>query len=137
MTATSRDLLNSLLRAGLAAADPAQVVPPCLPAPSATGRTLVTGAGKASAAMARAVESHWPAHLPPPTGQVVTRYGHAVSLKSIACVEAAHPVPDAAGCKAAQQMLDAARDLGPDDRLIGLFSGGLRRRPGPRRCLTC
>ena len=124
MTATSKDLLDRLSGAGLAAADPAQVVPPCLPAPAATGRTLVVGAGKAAAVMARAVEDHWPVDRPPPTGQVVTRYGHAVRLDAITCVEAGHPVPDAAGCKAARQMLDAARDLGPDDRLIGLFSGG-------------
>ena len=124
MSGTSKELLTRLFKAGLAAADPAQIVPPCLPAPSAKGRTLIIGAGKASAAMARGVETRWPAHIPPPTGQVITRYGHAVNLDTIRCVEASHPVPDATGCKAAQQMLDAARDLGPDDRLIGLFSGG-------------
>ena len=121
---SDQSILVHLLGAGLAAADPARVVPPCLPGPSATGRTLVIGAGKASAAMAGAVERHWPAHLPPPAGLVVTRYGHAVSLDSITCVEASHPVPDAAGCAAARKMLDAARGLGPDDQLIGLFSGG-------------
>lgn len=117
-------LLRRLFDAGLAAADPAQAVPPHLPAIPRDGRTLVIGAGKAAAAMAKAVEDAWPADAPPPEGLVVTRYDHAVPLAHIECVEAAHPVPDAAGREAAQRMLDLARGLGEGDLLICLISGG-------------
>ncbi len=95
-------------------------VPPHLPKPP-DGNTVVVGAGKVSAAMARAVEMHWPGPL---SGLVITRYGHAVPCKHIEIVEAAHPVPDAAGRAAAARILEVARGLGPDDLLLGLFSGG-------------
>jgi glycerate-2-kinase len=85
--------LKSLFQAALSAADPLQVVPPHLPAPP-KGRTVVVGAGKAAAAMAKAVEEHWPGPL---EGLVVTRYGHGLPCRRIEVVEAAHPVPDAAG----------------------------------------
>ena len=96
---------------------------PCpahLPAPP-KGRTIVLGAGKASAAMAKAVEDHWPGPL---EGLVVTRYGHAVPCKRIEIVEAAHPVPDAAGEAAARRILDLALGAGPDDLVLCLISGG-------------
>jgi glycerate 2-kinase len=115
-----RALLRRLLDAGLAASAPARVVPPHLPAPP-KGRTIVVGAGKAAAAMARAVEDHWPGAL---EGLVVTRYGHGVPCRSIAVVEASHPVPDSAGEAAARQMLDLVRGLGPDDLVLCLMSGG-------------
>ena len=86
-------LLRRLLDAALDAAAPAKVVPPHLPPPP-KGRTIVVGAGKAAAAMARAVEDHWPGAL---SGLVVTRYGHGVPCRRIEVVEASHPVPDAAG----------------------------------------
>ena len=70
-TAEARQLLDALFRVGLAAADPTRCVPPALPLPP-RGRTIVVGAGKASAAMAKAVEDHWPGPL---AGLVVTRYG--------------------------------------------------------------
>ena len=74
--------------------------------------------------MARAVEAHWPDDKPL-SGLVVTRYGHGVgALKQIEVVEAAHPVPDAAGHKAASRILDLAKGLGPDDLLLCLISGG-------------
>ena len=79
------------------------------------------GAGKASAAMARAVEDHWPGTL---SGLVVTRYGYAVPCRHIEIVEAAHPVPDAAGLHAARRMLDLVDDLSPDDLVLCLLSGG-------------
>jgi len=90
---TPRDMLRRLFDAAIAAADPASCVPPHLP-PDDGGRLIVIGAGKASAAMARAVERHWSGPL---DGLVVTRYGHGVPCERIEIVEAAHPVPDAAG----------------------------------------
>ncbi|WP_051340626.1 glycerate kinase type-2 family protein [Azospirillum halopraeferens] len=109
-----------MFAAAVAAARPDLVVPPHLPAPP-RGRTLVIGAGKASAAMARAVEDHWPGPL---SGLVVTRYGHAVPCRRIAIVEAAHPVPDEAGERAARRMPELVRDLTPDDLVLCLISGG-------------
>jgi hydroxypyruvate reductase len=82
---------------------------------------IVIGAGKASAAMARALEDHWPGAL---AGLVVTRYGFGVPCDRIEIVEAAHPVPDAAGQAAALRILDTVRGLGPDDRVLALISGG-------------
>ena len=97
MTPAPRDLLRAMFDAAILAAQPARCLPPHLPQRPA-GRTLVIGAGKASAAMAKAVEDHWPGKA---TGLVVTRYGYAVPCRSIEIVEAAHPVPDAAGLAAA------------------------------------
>jgi glycerate 2-kinase len=82
---------------------------------------IVIGAGKASAAMAQAVERNWSGSL---SGLVVTRYGYAVPCKQIEIVEAAHPVPDAAGMRAAQRMLDLVRALSADDLVLCLISGG-------------
>jgi glycerate 2-kinase len=118
-----RQLLRDMFEAAIAAASPDKVVPANLPPPPA-GRTVVVGAGKAAASMARAVEAHWPADKPL-SGLVVTRYGHGVDpLERIEVVEAAHPVPDAAGHKAASSILDLAKGLGPDDLLLCLISGG-------------
>src|SRR5580698_7311886 len=104
MTAASspRALLTAMFRAAIASAQPALCIPPHLPAPP-RGRLIVVGAGKASAAMARAVGQHWAGPL---GGLVVTRYGYAVPCERIEILEAAHPVPDAAGMRAAQQMLE-------------------------------
>jgi hydroxypyruvate reductase len=82
---------------------------------------LVIGAGKASAAMARAVEDNWPGEL---SGLVVTRYGYGVPCHHIEIVEAAHPVPDAAGLAAARRTLDMVKGLGADDLVLCLISGG-------------
>ena len=92
------------------------------------GRTLVLGAGKAGGAMAQALEQLWPAHAPL-TGLVVTRYGHtpprpADLPQRIEVVEAAHPVPDAAGLAAAERMLALTQGLTADDLVICLISGG-------------
>src|SRR5215472_14028553 len=85
------------------------------------GRTVVVGAGKASAAMARAFEEAWPG---PVDGLVVTRHGHGVPCERIRIVEASHPVPDAAGQRAARDILALADGLGADDQLVCLVSGG-------------
>ena len=115
-----RTFLRGLFDAALAAADPAKAVPANLPKPP-KGRTVVIGAGKAAGAMARAVEDNWPGPL---SGLVVTRYGHGVPCKRIEVVEAAHPVPDAKGRAAAQRILDSVKDLGSDDLVLALISGG-------------
>jgi hydroxypyruvate reductase len=115
-----RTLLRALFDAALAAADPRETLPRHLPAPPA-GRTVVVGAGKAAAAMAKAVEEHWQGPL---DGLVVTRYGHALDCRRIEVVEAAHPVPDAAGRRAAERILERARGLAPEDLLLCLISGG-------------
>ncbi len=115
-----RRFLTSLFKAAIAAADPALCVPAALPAPP-KGRTLVIGAGKAAASMARALEENWPGPL---SGLVVTRYGHAVPTRRIEVVEASHPVPDEAGQAAARRILDLVANLSPDDLVICLISGG-------------
>ncbi len=123
MAMPERDLLMRMFQAAVSAAAPDLSVPPHLPPPPA-GRTVVVGAGKAAAAMAQAVEAHWPADRPL-SGLVVTRYGHGVgSLPRIEVVEASHPVPDAAGQAAAGRMLDLVRGLGADDLVLCLISGG-------------
>ncbi len=106
--------------AALAACDPALCVPPHLPQPP-RGRTVVVGAGKAAAAMARAVEQSWQGPL---EGLVVTRYGHGVPCRRIEVVEASHPVPDAAGERAAARILAAVGGLSADDLVLCLISGG-------------
>ncbi|PKO86403.1 MAG: glycerate kinase [Betaproteobacteria bacterium HGW-Betaproteobacteria-12] len=115
-----RESLRRLFDAAIAAADPARCVPPHLPANDG-GRLIVIGAGKASAAMARAVEQHWSGPL---DGLVVTRYGHGVPCSRIEIVEAAHPVPDAAGAAAAQRVLQKVQGLQAGDRVLALISGG-------------
>lgn len=114
------DLLDAMLKAALAACDPTLCVPPNLPEPGA-GRTIVIGAGKASAAMARAVEDNWDGPL---EGLVITRYGHAVPCERIEIVEASHPVPDESGRRAALRLLDMLADLTPEDLVLCLISGG-------------
>jgi glycerate 2-kinase len=115
-----RRFLTSLFKAAIAAADPALCVPAALPEPP-KGRTLVIGAGKAAASMAKALEENWPGPL---SGLVVTRYGHAVPTRRIEVVEASHPVPDEAGEAAARRILDLVANLSPDDLVICLISGG-------------
>ncbi len=113
-------LLRSLFDAAIAAAQPALCLPAHLPPPP-KGRTIVIGAGKASAAMARALEDHWPGPL---EGLVVTRYGYEVPCQRIDIVQAAHPVPDAAGLVAAQRIRALVTGLTADDLVIALISGG-------------
>lgn len=113
-------LLRQMFDAAIASAQPALCIPPHLPAPP-RGRLIVVGAGKASAAMAQVVERHWPGPL---SGLVVTRYGYAVPCERIDIVEAAHPVPDAAGMQAAERMLERVGALREEDLVLCLFSGG-------------
>ncbi len=115
-----RQLLLSLFEAAVDAASPTHCLPPHLPQPP-KGRTVVVGAGKGAAAMARAVEEHWQGPL---SGLVITRYGHGVPLDRIELVEAAHPVPDAAGREAAGRILKMVEGLGKDDLALCLISGG-------------
>lgn len=95
--------LRRLFAAAVRATHPTNCLPSHLPELPA-GRTLVVGAGKAAAAMAQTVESHWP---DTPAGLVVTRYGHSASCRHIEVLEAAHPVPDQLGEQAARRMLVA------------------------------
>jgi glycerate 2-kinase len=119
-TTSARAMLRSLFDAALAAVDPLHCVAAHLP-PRPKGKTLIVGAGKASARMARAVEAAWDGPL---SGLVVTRYGHGEACSRIEVVEAGHPVPDEAGAAAAQRMLDMAHQMGPDDLVLALMSGG-------------
>lgn len=120
---SSQALLRRMFDAAIASAQPALCIPPHLPEPQALGkgRLLVIGAGKASAAMARAVEDHWPGPL---SGLVVTRYGYAVPCERIEIVEGSHPVPDAAGLHAAKRVLELVQGLTEDDFVLCLISGG-------------
>lgn len=120
MNIPPRELLGNMFTAAVNAAQPEHCIPRFLPEPP-KGRTIVIGAGKASAAMAQALERHWPGPL---SGLVVTRYGYAVPCERIEIVEAAHPVPDAAGAAAAVRLLALVSQLGPDDLVICLISGG-------------
>jgi hydroxypyruvate reductase len=128
-----RAFLRALFDAAIAAARPSACLPPHLPPPP-RGRLVVVGCGKAAAEMARVVEEHY-AGFDRLTGVVVTRYGHAVLTRRIRVIEAAHPVPDAAGAAGARAILDAVRGLGPDDLVLCLISGGgsaLTTLPGGR-----
>ncbi|MCA0431846.1 MAG: glycerate kinase [Proteobacteria bacterium] len=116
----ARGLLRAMFDAAVAAALPEKSVPRFLPQPP-KGRTIVVGAGKASAAMARVFEDHWQGPL---EGLVVTRYGHGAKTRQIRVVEASHPVPDAAGAAAAAEMLACVQGLTADDLVIALVSGG-------------
>jgi glycerate 2-kinase len=113
-------LLRSLFDAAVATADPRLCVPGRLPVPP-KGRTVVVGAGKASAAMAEAVEANWRGLL---CGLVITRYGHGARCRSIEIVEAAHPVPDERGRDAALRIGELVGGLTADDLVLCLFSGG-------------
>lgn len=115
-----RALLRQMFDAAIAATQPALCLPAHLPPPP-KGRTIVIGAGKASAAMARALEDNWPGPL---EGLVVTRYGYDVPCQRIEIVQAAHPVPDAAGLAASQRIAQLVTGLTADDLVIALISGG-------------
>lgn len=122
-----RDLLQAMFLSAVGRAHPREVIAQYLPAPP-KGRTVVIGAGKAAAAMAYAVEEHWPAgHAI--SGAVVTRYGHVPPrppglLDRIDILEAAHPVPDRASVDGAERMLSEVAGLTSDDLVLCLMSGG-------------
>lgn len=134
MDAASRPPQQALLRrmfdAAIAAAQPSRCLPPHLPAPP-RGRTVVIGAGKASAAMAQVLERHWPGPL---EGLVITRYGYEQACERIQVVQASHPVPDEAGLVATRRLFERVQGLNEDDLVIALISGGgssLLVAPGP------
>lgn len=116
-------LLRRMFDAAIASAQPALCVPAHLPRIEevTTGRLIVIGAGKAAAAMAKAVEDHWKAGL---SGYVITRRGDPTRCKRIGVFEAAHPVPDAAGLHATKCILETVQGLQEDDTVLCLMSGG-------------
>jgi glycerate 2-kinase len=131
-----RTLLNRLFAAAIARADPKLTLRDQLPE-KPRGRCVVVGAGKASAAMAAALESAWPDVEM--SGVVVTRYGHAVPTQRMEILEASHPVPDAMSETAARRILEAVKGLTPDDLVIALISGGgsaLMTAPAPGMTLA-
>ncbi|KHK54843.1 hydroxypyruvate reductase [Ralstonia sp. A12] len=119
-TAKQPALLRAMFDAAVASAQSSLCLAQHLP-PAPKGRTIVIGAGKASAAMAQALEAHWPGPL---EGLVITRYGYAVPCERIEIVEAAHPVPDAAGLEATARVRQLVSGLTEDDLVIALISGG-------------
>lgn len=112
-------LLRTLFDRAVEVADPMQSLARFLP-PKPAGRVVVVGAGKASARMAEAVEAEWG----PCEGLVITRYGYARPCQGIEIVEAAHPVPDAAGQDATLRMLALLQGLEDGDFVLALISGG-------------
>nr|MBA2351657.1 DUF4147 domain-containing protein [Burkholderiales bacterium] len=120
MKTSPRPLLREMFDAAIAAADPAHCLPVHLPPPP-RGKTIVIGAGKAAASMAKAVEDNWQGEL---QGLVVTRYDHGMACKRIEVVEASHPVPDQAGRDAAQRIFNMVQNLSEDDLVLCLISGG-------------
>lgn len=115
-----KQFLRSLYDSAVDAVSAAHCLPGFLPEPP-KGRTIVIGAGKGAAAMAQVVEQHWQGEL---RGLVVTRYGHGAACRKIEVIEAAHPVPDAAGQDAARRILDMVQGLSADDLVICLITGG-------------
>ncbi|MBC2837322.1 glycerate kinase [Gemmobacter straminiformis] len=120
MTPEDRSFLASLFATAVAAADPMRALAAHLPE-RPKGRTIVIGAGKGAAQLAAAFERLWQGPL---EGVVVTRYGYACPTARIRVLEAAHPVPDAAGRAASAALFDAVRGLGPDDLVVALVCGG-------------
>ncbi len=113
-------ILRAMFAAAVEAALPKHAIPKFMPR-KPRGRTIVIGAGKASAAMAQSFEKHW---RHPLEGLIVTRYGHGAKTKHIEVVEAAHPVPDEAGMKAAGRIMNLMQGLTKDDLVVALISGG-------------
>lgn len=114
-----KEFLTGLFRQAVDAADPMKVVANYLPS-KPEGRLLIIGAGKASARMAAATEANYG----PCEGYVITRYGYGEATRRIEIVEAAHPVPDAAGEAATKHLLGVVADLSENDTVIALISGG-------------
>jgi hydroxypyruvate reductase len=115
-----KSFLISIFDAAVAAADPERTIRDHRPA-KPRGRTIVIGAGKGSAQMAAAFEKVWDG---PIEGLVVTRYGYGAKCERIEIIEAAHPVPDAAGLEASRRLLEKVQGLTADDLVVALISGG-------------
>jgi hydroxypyruvate reductase len=120
MSVDPQQFLRELFATAIDAAHPQHVLAAHLPR-DRSGRVIVIGAGKAAAAMAQVVERCWLGEV---SGLVVTRYGHGAPCEKIEVVEAAHPVPDAAGLAVAKRVLELVSDLSEQDRVIFLLSGG-------------
>jgi len=118
---TSQQFLMSLFDSAILSVSANKCLPAFLPTPPENGRTLIIGAGKGAAEMAKTIEDHWPTPL---SGLVVTRYDHGVECRHIDVVEAAHPIPDVAGRNAARRMLNMVQGLTEDDLVICVISGG-------------
>ncbi|MER8763399.1 glycerate kinase [Mesorhizobium sp. M1006] len=128
-----KSFLISIFNAAVAAADPQRTIKDHLPA-RPKGRTIVIGAGKGSAQMAAAFEKVWDG---PIEGLVVTRYGYGAACRRIEIIEAAHPVPDAAGLEASRRLLEKVQGLTADDLVVALISGGgSALLPSPAEGLT-
>jgi len=113
----------TILKSALEAADPYRATLAHLkPLPASVRHLYVVGAGKAAAAMARAVEKAYGRRIK--AGVIVTKYGHKQPLKRIECLEAAHPVPDEAGMRAAREMTELCHRAGAEDLVLCLISGG-------------
>lgn len=116
-----KQFLLELYNSAVSAVSAEKCLPDYLPSPPVRSRTIVIGAGKGAAAMAKVVESRWQGEL---SGLVVTRYGHGEDCDRIEVVEAAHPVPDEAGRQAAQRMMQMVQGLDENDLVLCLISGG-------------
>jgi glycerate 2-kinase len=128
-----KTFLTAIFDAAVAAADPEKTIRDHLPA-KPKGRTIVIGAGKGSAQMAAAFEKVWDG---PIEGLVVTRYGYGATCQRIEIVEAAHPVPDAAGLEASRRLLAMVQGLTADDLIVAFISGGgSALLPSPAEGLT-
>jgi glycerate 2-kinase len=124
MAAPSRQLLEALFRAAVAAAHPSRCLPPNLPEPPPRGRLMVLAAGKAAGSMTQAAEQHYLGRIDRLTGIAVTRHGYGRPTRQIPVVEAGHPVPDEAGLKGTERALALAQAAGSDDLVLVLLSGG-------------
>jgi glycerate 2-kinase len=126
MAASARELLESLFRTAVAAAHPAQCLPPNLPEPPPRGRLIVLAAGKAAGSMTEAAEQYYLDRVAADrlTGIAVTRHGYGRPTRHIPIVEAGHPVPDEAGLKGTERALALAEAAGTDDLVLVLLSGG-------------
>lgn len=126
MATQSRDLLESLFRAAVAAAHPARCLPPSLPEPPPRGRLIVLAAGKGAGALTEVAETHYLARIPEDRldGIAITRHGYGRPTRRIAMVEAGHPVPDEAGLRGTERTLAMADTAGADDLVLVLLSGG-------------
>jgi hydroxypyruvate reductase len=120
VTVDPKSFLTSVFEAAVAAADPQKTIRAHLPA-KPKGRTVVVGAGKGAAQMAAAFEKAWDGPL---QGVVVTRYGYGAATSRIEVIEAAHPVPDENGLKAARRLLETVSGLDEDDLVVALVCGG-------------
>ncbi len=126
MTTQSRELLESLFRAAVAAAHPSRCLPPNLPEPPPRGRLIVLAAGKGAGALTETAERHYLARIPEDRldGIAVTRHGYGRPTRRIAMIEAGHPVPDEAGIAGTERALEFADAAGRDDLVLVLLSGG-------------